>query len=899
MDLKKLSHHLLFVFSFVSSSAGLFSCVSEISFSERTPILLSASSGIDEAVLTRAATDIQGSSFQDGAKINAYITSNHNDVIGNPAYTDGRTVYTAKAPENGINELLPDVQPYFPNDYDNGDDVKVDIYALYPGGSGDDAVTSATSSFSIKADQTSDENYKMSDLMFAKVTDHGKTDGTANLHFTHKMAKLVVSASGEDGLTINGITLTNFNRTAAFAPATGVLGEQSDPGDIVVANGGAALVLPQTLSNKDFIKVATSGGDAIFWLDEKEFKAGKEYHVNLVVGSRNLGDDGKATITGWTDEIGTISVAAKGSTGFAIEDVSSHVYTGDFIDSDDVSVVVKSGTKVLTKDTDYTLQFFDNKNVGMASVLAVGAGTYTGIAAVKSFNITQATGSLSYATSSMTVDYTIGGTVSNTLTIVGDGTMTYSSSNESVATVNSDGDVFIVGVGSTTISAHMAGDHNYTAADASFTLTVNGKTPSQLTITLSGTSFTYTGQQIKPTVTVKDGSTTLEENTHYTLNWANNVHVGTATVTINLNATGYSGNEDRTFTITQATNGITMVTTDAAIIIGSTMTRTAQVLFGTPTYSVESGSSYVTLNTSTGQVTGVAQGTAVIKASVGGTDDYTGVSATYTVRVVPSSETEISYSGSVYTYTVPYTGNYKLEVWGAAGGNYTGNTSTEGGKGGYAYGFVSLTAGQNLYVCVGGKGEDTTDSNGTSVSVKAGGYNGGGNGGTSTNYYHPPAGGGATHIAKTTNRGTLANYSNNRSEVLIVAGGGGGGSWGAGGGDGGGEEGDSGNLALDEQATPPAGGTQTTGYAFGQGQNGGNGLSSGSLVSGTNIYQRACGGGGGGWYGGYAIQKSEYHTESCGSGAGGSGYIGGVISGDMETGVREGNGQAKITLVAE
>ena len=43
---------------------------------------------------------------------------------------------------------------------------------------------------------------------------------------------------------------------------------------------------------------------------------------------------------------------------------------------------------------------------------------------------------------------------------------------------------------------------------------------------------TYTGSEIKPSLTVKVGSKNLKKGTDYTLAYANNVNVGTATITI-------------------------------------------------------------------------------------------------------------------------------------------------------------------------------------------------------------------------------------------------------------------------------------------------------------------------------------------------------------------------------
>ncbi|UKK51471.1 hypothetical protein L6472_02445 [Prevotella sp. E13-17] len=84
-------------------------------------------------------------------------------------------------------------------------------------------------------------------------------------------------------------------------------------------------------------------------------------------------------------------------------------------------------------------------------------------------------------------------------------------------------------------------------------------------IELSNSSLVYNGTELKPTATVKDGETTLVENTDYTLAYTNNVNVGTATVT----ATGignYSGTKTATFTITQADMVITAPTVKEGLV---------------------------------------------------------------------------------------------------------------------------------------------------------------------------------------------------------------------------------------------------------------------------------------------------------------------------------------------
>lgn len=147
-----------------------------------------------------------------------------------------------------------------------------------------------------------------------------------------------------------------------------------------------------------------------------------------------------------------------------------------------------------------------------------------------------------------------------------------------------------------------------------------------------------------------------------------------------------------------------------------------------------------------------------------------------------ANTTTYTYKGTVETFTVPSTGDYKIELYGAAGGSQ----EVAGGKGAYVSVEVILTKGNVLYICVGGKGVKTTSTgsyNGWVPTVGAGGYNGGA-GGSSYGHqdgwsyvwhtFHQAGGGGATHVALGTNLGVLANYSSNTAPLIAVAGGGGG-----------------------------------------------------------------------------------------------------------------------------
>ncbi|MBR1764318.1 MAG: CotH kinase family protein [Ruminococcus sp.] len=70
-------------------------------------------------------------------------------------------------------------------------------------------------------------------------------------------------------------------------------------------------------------------------------------------------------------------------------------------------------------------------------------------------------------------------------------------------------------------------------------------------ITLSGTSFTYTGAKIKPSFTVTYDGTEYKKVTDYTYSYKNNLNAGTATLTVTGKG-ACKGTATKTFTITKA-----------------------------------------------------------------------------------------------------------------------------------------------------------------------------------------------------------------------------------------------------------------------------------------------------------------------------------------------------------
>ena len=214
-------------------------------------------------------------------------------------------------------------------------------------------------------------------------------------------------------------------------------------------------------------------------------------------------------------------------------------------------------------------------------------------------------------------------------------------------------------------------------------------------------------------------------------------------------------------------------------------------------------------------------------------------------------EYNFDYNGSYREFTIPKTGIYNIELWGAEGGN----NGYAGGRGGYASGKVKLVKGKKIYIYVGESGNSQKDH---------AAFNGGG--------LLPNAfgGGGATDVRLT---------ADDLLTRFIVAGGGGSSIV------------DNGEAHPYENMTTglPGGPTSTLIYkddknvqtTFGATQTSGNALGVGAdgIYNASAAYYTDCGNpkygsltngaGGGGFYGGQAPHGRYYYYNS------GRTYVGG------------------------
>lgn len=168
--------------------------------------------------------------------------------------------------------------------------------------------------FTVSTDQSIEENYLNSDLLWVKETASRTTDAIP-LTFTHKLAKINITLTSENSnadLSDATIYVCGTKIETNFNPLTGVLTDvtYANTEDIkagVTTNGAAtasAIIIPQTINaDARFIKVVQ--GTKIYYYtmpSEKTFESGKSYSYTLKVKEKEKVILVSSKVTNWIDE---------------------------------------------------------------------------------------------------------------------------------------------------------------------------------------------------------------------------------------------------------------------------------------------------------------------------------------------------------------------------------------------------------------------------------------------------------------------------------------------------------------------------------------------------------------------------------------------------------------------
>ena len=290
---------------FAAAALTLAACSNDDENLNGGPVELRLSSSLE--VQTRAGNDIQGAQFDADEDIDVFI---HEDVAAGETATsqyDQPLLYTTMD-ANG--NMSTNNQQYFPSSGKG-----VNIYAYYPSKAVSSIAEGAMEDFTIQSDQSTDENYKLSDLMRGAANNPvERTRDAVPLTFSHLLTKVTVNlkqGNGQPDLEGAVVKLKGVLPTTTLITSTGNISEAKGTAtDITVMKAsanddwGSAVIIPQTLSGEFFEVTLKDGGVLRANINFQEtitFMSRKEYKYEITVNLTTLAVFSSA-INDWTTE---------------------------------------------------------------------------------------------------------------------------------------------------------------------------------------------------------------------------------------------------------------------------------------------------------------------------------------------------------------------------------------------------------------------------------------------------------------------------------------------------------------------------------------------------------------------------------------------------------------------
>ncbi len=346
------------------------------------------------------------------------------------------------------------------------------------------------------------------------------------------------------------------------------------------------------------------------------------------------------------DSAETESPAASAITG--VDTIEDQEWTGEEITISADKLIVRSDDKVLKLDEDYTVSYENNINVGTATVVITGKGSYSGTVRAE-FRIVKHFTSADRPT--IDIPTQIVSTEEPGKSTLENASVTW---NNTVLKEGTDYDITGVDnskAGTQTAKVTFKGLY-YGEFDVNYNVVNKDFSKASLYLNDLSAVYTFDGKAKTPSVTIRDGETELQEGVDYTVTYENNVNAGTATIKV-IGAGSYAGELTKDFTINKARLSACTIIFDP-----DAYTATGQPI--TPTYTVKLGDYTVTADEYTAVYTNnvnIGEATAALTATG---KNFTGtLSGKFTIagKSVADldctlSETEYNYDGTEKTPSV-------------------------------------------------------------------------------------------------------------------------------------------------------------------------------------------------------------------------------------------------------
>ncbi len=198
---------------------------------------------------------------------------------------------------------------YYPVNDDN-----VDFFAIHPYAEG--ATLNQPLAFTVMADQSTENGYIGSDLLYAYSDDVRRTTNAVAMTFTHKLSKIditVKQGGGVDLTELENIQILNLLPSTTIAPATGTLTAATGtnttimpygmPGTITgtEVDGITAIVVPQLFTAGETLLRITVDGVPYQYAPTSDITFQSGFRYGFIITVNQTGIDVSSTITPWED----------------------------------------------------------------------------------------------------------------------------------------------------------------------------------------------------------------------------------------------------------------------------------------------------------------------------------------------------------------------------------------------------------------------------------------------------------------------------------------------------------------------------------------------------------------------------------------------------------------------
>ena len=235
-------------------------------------------------------TKVTDSAFENGDKVGIYVVNDPNTLKSSGNHVDNLGFTYSGTWTSSSTAFWKD------------ETTKADFYCYFPYVAG--ISNTEEHSFEVKADQSTEANYKASDFLWGKTAGATPTKNAVSINMYHKMSYITVKLVAGDGYTDEdlknaSVTICGLKTKSSINLATGAVSAAGDAHDITPLAGNGqlrALVVPQSVKDIDIIKVTV--GDTTYKLNQSiELKSGTQHTCTLTVDRSGQGIN--ISIGGW------------------------------------------------------------------------------------------------------------------------------------------------------------------------------------------------------------------------------------------------------------------------------------------------------------------------------------------------------------------------------------------------------------------------------------------------------------------------------------------------------------------------------------------------------------------------------------------------------------------------